>query len=161
MFAKRRVKAPAKTIAAELFQQFVQEPSVVMPDGAPAECEDRAALDDELRLYRFASVLLAVLDAEHRDAAFSAVRDELERLFFPARAADGRAQLVFVRKAMSQLAELIQPEGDPQPMSWALRWFQRAGVHETNPAVLDLFAIQWLDHFVAVAGTLREFNPVT
>jgi len=161
VFAKRRVKAPAKTIAAELFQQFVQEPSVVMPDGAPAECEDRAALDDELRLYRFASVLLAVLDAEHRDAAFSAVRDELERLFFPARAADGRAQLVFVRKAMSQLAELIQPEGDPQPMSWALRWFQRADVHETNPAVLDLFAIQWLDHFVAVAGALREFNPVT
>ena len=154
-------RAPAQLIAAELFQQFVQEPTVDLPEGAAAECEDRAALDDELRLYRFASVLLAVLDAEHRDAAFSAVRDELERLFFPACAAEGRAQLVFVRKAMSQLAELIQPEGEPRPMSWALRWFQRVGAHETNPALLDLFALQWLDHFLAVAGALREFKPVT
>jgi hypothetical protein len=154
-------RAPARLIAAELFQQFVQEPSVDLPDGAPAHCEDRAALSDELRLYRFASVLMAVLDAEHRDQSFSAVRDELERLFFPPRAADGRALLVFVRKAMSELAELIQPQDDPQPMSWARRWFQRAGAHESNPATLMMFALRWLDHFAAVAGALREFTPVT
>jgi len=154
-------RAPAQLIATELFQQFVQEPSVDFPHGAPAACEDRAALDDELRLYRFASVLLAVLDAEQRDPAFAAVRDELERLFLPPRAADGRAKLVFLRKAMSELAELIQPDDEPKPMSWARRWFQRAGAHESNPATLAMFALRWPHHFTAVAGALREFTPVT
>ena len=154
------LRAPAQSVAAELFQQFVQDRSVDFPDGAPAECENRAALDDELRLYRFASVLLAVLDAEHRDPAFSSVRLELERLFLPLRAADGRAQPIFVKKAMSELTQLIQSEEEPQPMSWARRWFARAGAHESNPATLMMFALRWPHHFAAVAGALREFNPV-
>lgn len=155
------MQAPAQVIASQLLQQFVQEPSVDLPEGAPAQCGDHAALSDELRLYRFASVLLAVLDAERRDHSFSAVRDELERLFFPPRAADGRASLVCVSKAMSDLAELLQPQNDPQPMSWARRWFQRAGALESNPATLMMFALRWPHHFAAVAGALREFSPVT
>lgn len=152
------MRAPAQSIAAELFQHFVQERSVDFPEGAPTECDDRATLDEELRLYRFASVLLAVLHAEHRTPAFSSVRIELERLFFPTRAADGRARLIFVKKAMSELAQLILTEEHPQPMSWARRWFARAGAYESNPATLMMFALRWPKHFTAVAGALREFN---
>jgi len=158
MLWKRKVKAPADEIAAELFQQFVEQSTVSLPEGAPSECDDRAFLDEQLRLYRFASVLLAVLDAERRDSHFSAVREGLERRFLPPTYADGAALLEELREAMSQL---VQPLGEPKPLTWALRWFERARAHETNPALLDIFAIQWMDHFVAVAGALREFNPVT
>jgi hypothetical protein len=161
VLSKRKVQAPAETSAAELFQQFVEQPAVSLPEGAARECNDPAVLDAQMRLYRFASVLLAILDAEHQDHRFSAVREGLERRFFPPTYDHGDALLQQLRSAMSELAKLIQPQQEPKPLSWALRWFERAGAHETSPALLDLFALQWLDHFVAVAGALREFNPVT
>lgn len=161
MLQKRKVKAPAEEIAAELFQQFVEQPTVSLPEGVSSECDDPAFLDKQLRLYRFASVLLAVLDAERRDSRFSAVRDGLERRFLPPTYAQGTALLEALREAMSQLAQLVQPQGEPKPVTWALRWFERAHAHDTNPALLDIFAIQWMDHFVAVAGALRELKPVT
>jgi hypothetical protein len=148
-------------MAAELFQHFVQDDAVDFLDGVSLKCHDRAPIEDELRLYRFASVLLAVLDAEHRDGSFTGVREELEQLFFSVRTVERRAQLVFLRKAMSELAELLQSQEKPQPLSWARRWFQRVGENETNPAVLDLFALQWFDHFIAVTRCLHEFTPVT
>ncbi|HEV2436707.1 MAG TPA: hypothetical protein VG077_11975 [Verrucomicrobiae bacterium] len=110
--------------------------------------------------HRFASVLLAVLDAERRDASFSPVREGLEQRFFPPTFTEGASQLEAVRQAMKNLTELIQPEGQPEPMSWAIRWLSDAGIQQDNPAVLMMFAIRWPNHFAAALEALRKFKPV-
>lgn len=161
MFWKRKVRAPADSIAEDLFKECVQTPIPGTQELFSNQADAWAAINAQMRLYQFASVLLAVLDAERRDPAFGPVREILEQRFFPSSFSEGRVQLEEVRNAMRDLVTLIQPSDEPQPMSWARDWLKRIGVHDSNPATLSLFALRWPHHYVAVAKSLREFTPVS
>lgn len=118
-------------------------------------------MNHKLQLYRFACVLLAVLAAEQGDPDFASVSEELERLFLPSDAFENRKQLLFVRNAMLELADLIWPEGKPRPIPWARRWLRRAGAHESNRALLATFALRWSYQFAAVSRVLRDSQVIS
>jgi hypothetical protein len=115
----------------------------------------------KLLLYQYASVLIAVLGAEHRDKTFLPVRVHLERHFFPPSFAQGADLLDEVRSAMRDLGVLIQPEVPRRELSWARRWLSSVGIQEDNPATLAMFAHRWPAHFATVVEALRHFRPVT
>ena len=45
-------------------------------------------------------------------------------------------------------------------MLWARNWLASVGVDEYNPATLALFALNWMDYYVAITQSLKDFNPV-
>ena len=73
---------------------------------------------------------------------------------------EGASQLEDVRHAMKDLTELVQPDGQPRPMSWAMRWLADVGIRQDNPATLMMFVLRWPSHFATVLEALREFKPV-
>jgi len=159
MFWKRKHQVPAEELATGLFNEFVERP-IQWDESLQIETTPTSAFGRKLRLYQFASVLLAVLDAERQDAAFSKVRVRLEQCFFPSKYAEGADLLEEVQKAMKDLIELVQPDGQARPMSWAVRWLSDVGIQQDNPAILMMFVIRWPSHFCTVLKALHEFNPV-
>jgi hypothetical protein len=159
MFWKRKHRVRADELATSLFNEFVQRP-IGWDETLQIDTSITSESGRKVRLYQFASVLLAVLDAERRDAAFSPVRECLERHFFPPTFTEGAELLEEVRHAMKDLTELIQPDGQPRPMSWAVRWLSDVGIQQDNPATLMMFVFRWPSHFATVLEALREFKPV-
>ena len=45
-------------------------------------------------------------------------------------------------------------------MSWARKWLLNVGVDESNPATLALFALNWMDYYILITKSLKDFNPV-
>ena len=45
-------------------------------------------------------------------------------------------------------------------MFWARNWLSCVGVEENNPATLALFALNWMDYYIAINDALKDFNPV-
>jgi hypothetical protein len=45
-------------------------------------------------------------------------------------------------------------------MVWARNWLSSFSVEESNPATLVLFALKWMDYYIMVSDSLKEFNPV-
>jgi hypothetical protein len=152
---------PAEVLAKTLDQECVDAPMPKTRDlfATTAGAPGHPTIAHQLRLYQFASVFLAVLDAERRDPAFRQVRESLERYYFPPTFAQGAHKLEQVRSAMADLAALIQPNGQSQAISGARNWLTRIGVEESNPATLGMFALRWPHHFVAVAKSLRQVKP--
>lgn len=159
MFWKRKRRVPADLLATSLFDEFVRRP-ISWNETLQIDTSITSASGRKVRLYQFASVLLAVLDAERRDAAFTPVRERLEQHFFPPTFTQGAELLEEVRHAMKELSELVQPDGQPRPMAWAVRWLSDVGIQQDNPASLMMFVIRWPKHFAAALEALREFKPV-
>jgi hypothetical protein len=162
MFWDRKIRVPADALAKALIQECVETPIPKTRELFPptSDATGYPTIAQQLRLYQFASVLLAVLDAERSNPAFTPVREALERHYFPPTFAQGARQLDELRSAMADLVTLIQPEGEPRPMSWALNWLKRIGVDESNPATLGMFALRWPSHYTAVAKSLKQSKPI-
>lgn len=152
MFWQRKVQASAEELAGNLFSECVERPITALAD--EPNCQ---TLDAHLRLYQFAAVLLAVMSEERRDAAFTPVREGLERRFFTTNT--DTELLCEVEEAMSGLALLLQSSGLAQPIAWAREWLDRAGIQEDNPAMLARVAYRWSSHYAGVAKKLRRFKP--
>lgn len=45
-------------------------------------------------------------------------------------------------------------------MGWAMAWLRDVGAIETNPAVLDRFALMWMDNYITIVNYMKELNPV-
>jgi len=162
MFWERKIQVPADALAKTLIQECVETPIPATRELFPpnADAPGYPTISQQLRLYQFASVLLAVLDAERGDPAFTSLREGLERHHFPPTFAQGAHQLEELKSAMADLVALIQPNGKPQPMSWAHNWLKRIGVEESNPATLGMLALRWPSHYAAVAKSLKKCKPV-
>ena len=160
MFWNRKHRVQADELAGSLFDEFVQRP-IEWDMDLQIDTSITSAIGQKVRLYQFASVMLAVLDAERSNAAFSPVRDGLEQRFFQPTFSDGLEQLDEVKRAMEDLSELIQPDGQSRPMSWAMRWLNDAGIQQENPANLMMFVLRWPSFFATVVKALRVFEPVT
>jgi hypothetical protein len=159
MFGKRKLRVQAEELAASLFDEFVQR-QIGFDESLKIDKGVASPTRQKLHLYQFASVMLAVLNAERADTAFSPVRQGLERRYFPSTFSEGAEHLQDVKRAMKDLTDLIQPNGQPRPMTWAMRWLSDVGIQQDNPATLMMFALRWPSHFTTVAEALREFDPV-
>ena len=46
-------------------------------------------------------------------------------------------------------------------MFWARDWLARIGIEENNPVTLHLLALRWMDYYITVVASLKDFDPVT
>ena len=97
------------------------------------------------------------------------VQEHFERLFFPPTPQEGFDILMDVRGAMKDLRELLTIKDEDRSdssskagksMLWARNWLACVGVDEYNPATLALFALNWMDYYIAITQSLQDFNPV-
>ena len=160
MFWRRRIKVEAATLAKTIFAEFIDKPFYSLPEEVSVTPEAEAALWAKLRLYQYASVLLAVLNEEHTNPDYLSVRVHMERTLLPPTFSQGANMLDEIRSAMKDLGDLLTPIDKPQAMSWAVRWFNSVGIDESNPVRLGMFALHWPSHFTAAAQSLRRFTPI-
>lgn len=158
-------KVLAETLFAELIQKKHSDvpPEVcIMPTAVPA-------VEAKIRLYQFTSILLAVIATAQAKPEFVPVQEHLERLFFPPTPKQGFDILSDVRDAMKDLSELITVKDEDRAnsspksgksMFWARNWLLSLSIEENNPVTLALFALKWMDYYIMVTESLKEFNPV-
>ena len=83
-----------------------------------------------------------------------------ERLIFPSTPSPaGMAKLEQLKDAMRQLSELVEPDRERNELSWSMRWLTGIGHPETNPPTLTLFAVYWMNNYIAVAKSLKDIRP--
>ena len=113
------------------------------------------------RLYRFALVLMFVLEEERGDKQYTRVRDEVEMRTFGQVEKDGDrdAVLAEVRAAMVDLQSLLSPSADRMELSWALKWLEEFDL-TVDPIELCTFACKWMDHGIALKKTLDHIQIV-
>jgi len=160
-FRKRKHGVEASELAQSLLDEFIRKIVADVKD-LQLDAPTRERYEAKTRLYQFAAVLIALIREERTNTRFLAVRDHLERCIFPPSLDQGKDLLTEVRAAMRDLGHLLDPgeERRRKEMSWARAWLQEIGVDETNPATLALFAIHWMEYFIMVTKSLREFSPV-
>ncbi len=161
MFWKRKHKVEATELAQSLLNEFVYK---IAGDAAKdfdlrLDAATTARYEVKTRLYRLAAVLMALIGEERKNPRFLAVRDRIESNVFPSSPDEGASLLAEVRTAMRDLNDLLAPAGQQRWMSWARAWLQDIGVEETNPVTLHLFATHWMDYYIMVVDSLREFKP--
>ena len=156
MFWKRKRRVESEELARSLEKEFVATTPACAAKGLEITQENRARFEEKARLYSEAVILLILASAEQKSAGFAAVREHFERLVFPPTKEDGQAVLADIKTAMRGFRSLIEQKKE---ISWAHAWLQEAGVIETNPATLALFASYWMDLYAIVTKALREFQP--
>src|ERR1051325_209602 len=160
MFWKRRMTIKPLVLAETLFTELIQKRHCDVPAETRIEPAAVPAIEAKIRLYQFASVLLAVLNEAHSRPAFLSVQQHLEQLYFPPTLDQGMDTLLDVRRAMKDLGDLLTPQEHHPQMLWARNWLASAGVDERNPIRCALFAMKWLDYYITVTKSLKDFNPV-
>ncbi len=70
---------------------------------------------------------------------------------------------------MKDLSELLTVKDEDRPnsssktgksMFWARNWLSSVSIEENNPVTLALFASKWMDYYIVVTDSLKDFNPV-
>ena len=166
---KREMVIEPQVLAETLFTEFIQKKHCDVPPEVRIEPTAVAAVEAKIRLYQFSSILLAVITTAQAKPEFLPVQERFERLFFPPTAQQGFDILLDVRGAMKDLSELLtvkdEDRGNSSPkagksMLWARNWLASVGVDECNPATLALFALNWMDYYITITKSLKDFNPV-
>lgn len=158
-----------QVLAETLFTEFIQKKHCDVPTEVRIEPAAVAAVEAKIRLYQFTSILLAVMTTAQAKPEFLPVQEHFERLFFPPTPQQGLDILMDVRGAMKDLSELLTIKDEDRSnssskagksMLWARNWLASVGLDEYNPATLALFALNWMDYYIAITQSLKGFNPV-
>ena len=154
-------KVPSAELAQVVLDEFVENATMnVQPRrGLLIPDEKEAHFEAKMRLYRLALVLIAVMNEEQKNPNFLKVKESLEALVFPETQEEVRLLLLELRSAMKHLSELLFPPDKAKWMSWSRTWLQDINIQETNPITLHLFALWWMEHYIATAKAIRELNP--
>jgi hypothetical protein len=157
MFWKRKRRVESSELARSLEEELVATTPALAARGLNITKENRARFDEKARLYSEAVILLILAKEEEQNASFAVVREHFERLVFPPTKEDGgQAVLADIKTAMRGFSSLIE---EKKEMSWSHNWLHEAGVDETNPATLALFAAHWMDFYIVAAKALQEIQP--
>jgi hypothetical protein len=160
-FDVNRLQKPAgfDVLAEQFMAEFVDKPIHELRSEMQATPEAIVAYNAKLRFFQFATVLLAVMNEEHKNPEYSPIRTELERQFLPPTFARGANVFDEIRSAMTSLSDLMTPRENPHHLTWSLKWFESVGIEENNPVVLHSFGTRWLAFFTTLTKALRSFNP--
>jgi hypothetical protein len=154
--------ATAEEIAKSLFQIMVQDMAESTPPsqfGVPDSL--RQEFHEKIQLYCEANVLLLLLSQAEKGKKYEQVLRAFEGRILPSRPSHyGATKLEVLKKAMKQISEVAQPQGEAKPLSWGMDWFADIGHEEVNPATLTLFAAYWISAFVAVGEAMKDFRPL-
>jgi len=153
------MKIKPQVLAETLFAELIQKKYCSLPAGVQVERTAIPVIETKIRLYQFSSIMLAVLNAAEKTPTFSLVQQYLEQLYFPPTLQQGVNILLDVRSAMKDLGNLLTPQEQQSQMLWARNWLLSVDVDERNPATLAVFALSWMDYYITVAESLKDFIP--
>jgi hypothetical protein len=166
----REMTIKPETLAETLFTELIQKRHCHVPPEVRIPPAAIPAVEAKIRLYQFSSILLAVITTAQAKPEFLPVQEHLERLFFPPTPQQGFDILLDVRGAMKDLSELLTVKNQDRTdssskagksMFWARNWLLSVGVDECNPATLALFALNWMDYYITIGNSLKDFTPAT
>ena len=149
-----------QVLAETLFTELIQKRHCDVPAEVRIPPSAIPAIEAKIRLYQFTSVLLAVQNEARSNHAFALVQQYLEQLYFPPTLQQGTDILFDVRAAMKDLNDLLTPQENHPQMLWARNWLLSVGVDECNPIRCALFAMKWMDFYITITESLKDFNPV-
>jgi len=161
---KGAANAPVKISAPILVRSLFDELVVGTADGDFGDAVNnpgtRERYETKRATYRAACLLMAVLAEEQRNPKFALVREAFEREVLPAvPSVEANATVGQLKAAMGDLANLIDATERQQAVSWAHNWLLDAAADETNPVCLTLFASWWMNYYVSIVDSLRDFDP--
>jgi hypothetical protein len=145
----------AQTLINELVRRVAVDAACAAKDFL-IDVRPAPGYEDKMRLYQMAALLMAITDEERKTPTYRVVRKTIEDSFFSASSDPNEKLFGQVKFAMRDLAELIAQKKE---MSWARSWLAEAGIHESNPAKLALFASHWLGFYATVVKSLRQLEP--
>jgi hypothetical protein len=154
------MKTNAKVLAETLFTEAIQKKHCDVPPGVRIAPTAAPAIEAKIQLYQFTSVLMAVIATAQTKPEFIPVREHLERLFFSPRAKEGADLHSDIWSAMNDLTELLTCKNASKSMFWSRDWLLAVGVEENNPATLDLFTLRWMDYYITIMNSPKDFDPV-
>jgi hypothetical protein len=158
----------SKVLAETLFTELIQRRHCDVPEETHVSDSALPALEAKIRLYQYVTILLAILGEAEKRPEFDSVREHFERLYFPP--SFDFDSLWNVRAAMDDLSTLLtlhKTDGTDtsraagKAMFWARDWLARIGIEENNPVTLHLLALRWMDYYITVVASLKDFDPVT
>lgn len=120
--------------------------SMVIAETLFAEYIDNASLDFQLKI--------DATEEEKRNKKFLKVREMFDTLVFARFRIEKEILLQDLKNSMKELSNLISPSGKEHELTWAKTWLAGAGINETNPATLALFAFNWMGQFSTITKSL-------
>ena len=103
---------------------------------------------------------MLLLSQAREEQVYEHILRSYERLIFPSTPSPaGMEKLEQLKDAMRQLSELVEPDRERKELSWSMRWLTAIGHRGTNPATLTLFAVYWMNSYIAVAKSLKDIRP--
>ncbi len=102
---------------------------------------------------------MALISESQNNKSFERVLESYEALILGiSPTAFGLGKLQVVKAAMANLNALLEDGAKGHELSWSMAWYQEVGHRETNPVVLSLFAGFWMDRYIAVVKSVREYT---
>jgi hypothetical protein len=162
-FLRRRQKVPDDGIANALFKMMVLEGDEdAHPERYPVPANIWPQFASKMRLYREATMLMALLAQNQKEKRYEKVLTSFEQLIFPTSPDDGvSTKAAALKNATRDLGDLFSHDrADEMGLLWSRKWFAQIGYEENNPIRLSVFAISWMDRYIAAIDTLEKLLPI-
>jgi hypothetical protein len=156
---KRSHGTPASEVAESLYRVVVEEGEsgkFIQPEEYNIPINLRTLFSAKTRLYREALVLLVLLSKFQEDKNCEPILRAYEALLMPRRPTpDAMTKLEALKGAMRNLGVLVNPS-EKQPLTWSRSWMAGIGYEEIDVINFTLFALHWMDSYIAVRKSVDE-----
>ena len=160
IFGRKKVKASPDEVARTFLSDFVANNDLAPSTDLELTTDQKERYEFKCKLYRLALLIMILMDEERDNCRFLTVRESIESRTFSLPDEHSPDLLEDIRHSMSDLQALLLPREKPKELSWARSWFEAIDIDVLNPAELTLFAINWMDQYIAVTKSLRDFKIV-
>jgi len=160
IFGRGKAKAPPDEIASIFLSEFVANDDLAPRNGLNLTLEQQQQYISTCKLYRLALVLIILMNEERNNPKALHVRESIESKVFGLPDDRSLTLLNQIQSSMSDLQNLLFPKGSPKELSWARSWFNSIGIDAINPVDLTLFSTGWMDQYIAMTKSLRDFKIV-
>jgi hypothetical protein len=111
----------------------------------------------KMRLYKQATILLAIGSQASREQQYAQVLEAYEAMILPhSPTPEALRRLADLKEAMRDIANLVDPAGERNQFAWAMNWLKSIGHEEYNPVTLTLFGHFVAETYIAACKTLSE-----
>ena len=159
-FYHKKAGATSDEIASIFLSEFIVNDDLSPKTISEINAENQDQYMLKCKLYRIALILIILINEEKNNQKVLLIREALESKLFGTPNDQSRIILSQIQSSMSDLKNLLFPDDNPKELSWARHWFESLGIDIINPADLTLFAINWMDLYIATTNTLKEFKIV-
>lgn len=157
-FNHKKVKATPEVIADNYITEFIVNNDLTPKIISEINTENQDQYMFKCMIYRIALILITLINEEKNNPKVLLVRKALESKIFGIRNDQSEVLLSQIQTSISELKDLLFSEGNTKELSWARYWFESIGIDIINPADLTLLATYWMDMYITVTKTLRNFK---